>query len=160
MNGSQVFVLVMLVVIANISPVIVSLLLGKRWNAPIDSGLRLTDQRPLLGPSKTIRGVLASILATSLLAPLFGFAPATGAGFASLAMLGDICSSFVKRRLGITPSHSAPLLDQLPESLLPLWLMQPVVGGTTTEILVATAIFSLVDPVLSKIYRPGQTHSS
>jgi len=149
-----VFVLVMLVVVANITPVIVSLLLGKRCSAPIDGGFRLKDKRPLLGPSKTIRGVLASVLATSLLAPLFGLAPAAGAGFAGLAMLGDMFSSFVKRRLGIASSRSAPLLDQLPESLLPLWLMQPVVGGTTTEILAATAIFIFVDLVLSRLYRP------
>jgi len=160
MSGSQVFVLLMLVVIANITPVIVSLILAKRCNAPIDGGLRLYDQRPLLGPSKTIRGVLASVLATSLLAPLFGVAPVTGAAFASLAMLGDMCSSFVKRRLGIASSRSAPLLDQLPESLLPLWLMQPIVGGTTIEILVAAAIFCLVDLVLSRLYRSGQPHSS
>ena len=154
MSGSQVLVLVMLVVIANITPVIVSLLLGKRFSAPIDGGLRLNDQRPLLGPSKTIRGVFVSVMATSLLAPLFGFAPAIGAGFAGLAMLGDMFSSFVKRRLGIASSRSAPLLDQLPESLLPLWLMQPVVGGTATEILVATAFFSIIDLVLSRLYRP------
>ena len=154
MSGSQVLVLVMLVVIANVTPVIFSLLLAKRWNAPIDGGLRLYDRRPLLGPSKTIRGVLASVLTTTLLAPSFGFAPAAGAGFAGLAMLGDMFSSFVKRRLGIASSRSAPLLDQLPESLLPLWLMQPVVGGTIAEILAAAAIFSLIDLVLSRLYRP------
>ena len=34
--------------------------MGHRWNAPLDGGLRLPDQRPVLGPSKTIRGVLTS----------------------------------------------------------------------------------------------------
>ena len=158
MNASQVVILVLLVVIANVAPVVTSLLMGQRWNAPLDGGLRLPDHRPVLGLSKTIRGVLASVLATALLAPLFGFSPATGAGFACLAMLGDICSSFVKRRFGIASSHSAPLLDQLPESLLPLWFMQPIVGGTTAEILAAAAIFTLGDLVLCGLYRPGQAH--
>jgi CDP-2,3-bis-(O-geranylgeranyl)-sn-glycerol synthase len=98
------------------------------------------------------------VLATALLAPLFGFSPAAGAGFACLAMVGDSCSSFIKRRLGIASSHSVPLLDQLPESLLPLWLMQPVMGGTAAEILAAAAIFTLVDLVLSGLYKPGQAH--
>ena len=158
MNASQVVILVLLVVIANVAPVVISLLMGHRWNAPLDGGLRLPDQRPVLGPSKTIRGVLTSVLATALLAPLFGFSPVTGAGFACLAMLGDICSSFIKRRLGIASSHSVPLIDQLPESLLPLWFMQPIVGGTTAEILVAAAIFTLIDLVLFGLYGPGQAH--
>jgi hypothetical protein len=158
MNVSQVVILVLLVVIANVTPVVISLLMGHRWNAPLDGGLMLPDQRPVLGPSKTIRGVLASVLATGLLAPLFGFSPVTGAGFACLAMLGDSCSSFIKRRLGIASSHSVPLIDQLPESLLPLWFMQPIVGGTTAEILAAAAIFTLVDLVLFGLYGPGQAH--
>jgi CDP-2,3-bis-(O-geranylgeranyl)-sn-glycerol synthase len=157
-NASQVFILVLLAFIANAAPVVISLLMGQRWNAPLDGGLRLYDQRPVLGPSKTIRGVFTSVLATALLASLLGFSPVTGAGFASLAMLGDICSSFIKRRLGIAPSRSVPLLDQLPESLLPLWLMQPIVGGTATEILIAVAIFTLVDLVLFRLYKPGQAH--
>jgi CDP-2,3-bis-(O-geranylgeranyl)-sn-glycerol synthase len=73
-------------------------------------------------------------------------------------MLGDICSSFIKRRLGIASSHPVLLLDQLPESLLPLWFMQSIVGGTTAEILVAAAIFILIDLVLFRLYGPGQAH--
>ena len=158
MNASQVVILVLLVVTANVAPVVISLLMGHRWNAPLDCGLKLPDQRPVLGPSKTIRGVLASVLATALLAPLFGFSPVTGAGFACLAMLGDICSSFIKRRLGIASSHSVPLIDQLPESLLPLWFMQQIVGGTTAEIVVAAASFTFIDLVLFGLYGPGQAH--
>ncbi len=158
MNALQVVILVLLVVIANVAPVVISLLMGHRWNAPLDGGLRFPDQRPVLGPSKTIRGALTSVLATALLAPLFGFSPVTGAEFACLAMLGDICSSFIKRRLGIASSHSLPLIDQLPESLLPLWFMQPIVGGTTVEILAAAAIFTFIDLVLFGLYRPGQAH--
>jgi len=158
MNASHIVILVLLVVIANGAPVVFSLLMGHRWNAPLDGGLKLPDQHPVLGKSKTIRGVLASVLATALLAPLFGFSPATGAGFACLAMLGDTCSSFIKRRLGIASSHFVLLLDQLPESLLPLWFMQPVVGGTTAEILAAAAIFTFVDWLLFGLYRPGQAH--
>jgi len=158
MNASQVVILVLLVITANAAPVVISLMLGKRWNASLDGGLRLPDQRPLLGPSKTIRGLLASLLATSLLAFLLGFSPLVGAGFASLAMLGDICSSFIKRRLGIASSRSAPMLDQLPESLLPLWFMQPILGGTSAEILAAVAIFTFADLILFGLYRSGQAH--
>lgn len=156
MNASQVAILLLLVIIANAAPVVISLMLGQRWNAALDGGLRFPDQRPVLGPSKTIRGLLASLLATALMAFLLGFSAVVGAGFASLAMLGDICSSFIKRRLGIASSRSVPLLDQLPESLLPLWIMQPIVGGTAAEILTTVVLFTLADLVLSRLYAPGQ----
>jgi hypothetical protein len=38
----------------------------------------------------------------------------------SMAMLGDLFSSFVKRRLNLPPSSRATFLDQVPESLFPL----------------------------------------
>ena len=158
MNAPLVTSLVILLVIANAMPVIISLLLGERWNRPLDGGLMFFDRRPLLGPSKTIRGILASVLATTLLAPLFGLPPAGGAIFAGLAMLGDICSSFIKRRCGVTSSHSVPLLDQLPESLLPLWIMQPVFGANAAEILTAAGVFTLIDLVLSGLFNPRQAH--
>jgi hypothetical protein len=39
---------------------------------------------------------------------------------AFMAMLGDLFSGFVKRRLGMGPSDKALGLDYVPESLLPL----------------------------------------
>lgn len=55
-----------------------------------------------------------------------------------VAMAGDALASFLKRRLGIASSGQAFGLDQLPESLLPLLALQPllelpaeVVAGTT-----------------------------
>ena len=41
MNASQVVILVLLVVIANVAPVVISRLVGHRWNAPLDGGLKL-----------------------------------------------------------------------------------------------------------------------
>jgi CDP-2,3-bis-(O-geranylgeranyl)-sn-glycerol synthase len=141
--------LVLLLVIANGAPVFSAMLLGKRLNRPLDGNLRFLDGHPLLGPAKTLRGLLSAILVTSLVAPLFGLAPAQGAAFGLLAMLGDLTSSFLKRRLGVTPSHSAPLLDQLPETLLPLLVMRPVLAASITEILVAALVFVVIDLLLS-----------
>lgn len=155
MNALQVVILVLLVMVANLAPAVTDLLMGRRWNAPLDGGLSLPDRRPLFGPTKTIRGVIASVLATGIIATLVGLSPAVGAGFACLAMAGDIGSSFMKRRLGIASSRSVPVLDQLPEALLPLYFMQSFTGGTLAEILVAAGIFSIIDLVLSKLYRPA-----
>ena len=147
--------LVLLLVISNATPVIFSLLAGRHWNQPLDGNRLFRDQRPLLGPSKTIRGVLGAVLVTALLAPLFSLTALQGAGFALLAMAGDLCSSFIKRRLGIASSRSAPFLDQLPETVLPLWAMQPALGADTYEMITAVALFIVLDLLLSRLIRPA-----
>jgi hypothetical protein len=147
--------LVLLLVISNATPVILSLLAGRRWNWPLDGNRTFRDQRPLLGPSKTVRGVLGAILVTALLAPLLSLTTLEGAGFALLAMTGDLCSSFIKRRLGIASSHSVPFLDQLPETVLPLLVMQPLLGPDLSEMATAIALFIVLDLLLSRLTRPA-----
>lgn len=145
--------LILLLIIANAAPVIISLLLGRHGNRPLDGNHLLADGHPLLGPSKTIRGVFAAVLCTALAAPLFDLGWLQGAGFGLLAMLGDIGSSFTKRRLGLDSGHSVPLLDQLPETLLPLWVLQPALGMTPPEMLAAVAVFIVIDLLLSRLLR-------
>ena len=137
--------LILLLVIANATPLLVGALPGRWRGTPLDGNLKLADGRPLLGPAKTVRGFASSILATGLAGPLFGLTLLQGAAFGLLAMLGDLLSSFIKRRLGIASSRSAPLLDQLPESLLPLLVMQPVLGMNNSEMLVAVLVFGIID---------------
>ena len=141
--------LVLLLIIANGTPALLGLVLGPRWNRPLDNNRQFTDNRPLLGPSKTLRGLISAIVVTALLAPLLQLSMIEGASFALLAMLGDLCSSFIKRRLGVASSRSVPLLDQLPESILPLWGMQAVFGSTGAEMALAVAIFLVIDLLLS-----------
>ena len=152
--------LVLLLVAANATPVVLSLLLGKRWNQPVDRGILLPDGQPLLGPSKTLRGLLGSIAICGLLAPLFDLSHLQGAGFGALAMLGDTTSSFCKRRLGLHSGHSAPPLDQLPETLLPLWIMLPVLGASAQEMIAAIAGFTVIDLLFTRLLRSYQTHCS
>ena len=150
--------LLLLLVIANATPVIASLLAGRRWNWPLDGNRLFLDHKPLLGPSKTLRGVVAAVVVTALVAPLFDLTLTEGALFALLAMAGDLCSSFLKRRLGIASSRSVPLLDQLPETLLPLWGLQAALGATMNEMLVAVALFVAVDLLLSRLLRSHDQH--
>lgn len=145
--------LILLLIVANAAPVILSLMLGHHGNWPLDGNRRLADGHPLLGPSKTIRGIIAAVMLTALAAPLFDLSWLQGAGFGLLAMLGDIGSSFTKRRLGLASGYSVPLLDQLPETLLPLWVLQPALGPTAMEILAAVAVFIVIDLLLSHLLR-------
>ena len=148
--------LLLLVVVANGTPVVLGMLLGQRLAWPLDGARRFIDGRRLFGPSKTVRGILGAVAATALVAPVSGLDPATGALFGLLAMTGDLLSSFVKRRLGYTPGCAKPLLDQLPESCLPLWLLQPALGAGLVEMADVVAAFTVLDQLLSRLYRPEQ----
>ena len=111
--------LLTLLVGANGTPIIIEKVLGKFLAFPIDGGATLADGKPLLGSSKTLRGLALSILATTAFAPLIGLSWKVGALVAAMAMLGDLLSSFLKRRMGLAPSCQAIGFDQIPESLLP-----------------------------------------
>jgi CDP-2,3-bis-(O-geranylgeranyl)-sn-glycerol synthase len=68
-----------------------------------------------------------------------------GLGFGLIALGGDLASSFVKRRMHWPAGHSAPLLDQLPESLLPLILFAEALTLTHTSIFGTALLFTLLD---------------
>ena len=142
--------LVLLLVIANGAPVIARVLFRQRFSQPLDRNLYFVDGRPLLGQTKTVRGIVSAMFITALMAPLFDLTPVQGALFAVLSMSGDVVSSFIKRRLGIASSRQAPLLDQLPETLLPLWIMHPVLMETIQEASAALAIFVVIDWLVSR----------
>lgn len=146
----------LLLTVANNAPIAAKRVLGARWTAALDGGLMLPDGRPLLGPSKTWRGLVAAILLTAIAAPLLGFSVATGAATGGLAMAGDALASFTKRRLGIPSSGRSFGLDQVPESLLPLAFLHevlplswPVVAG------VSLAFLLLETPAASLAHRAG-----
>lgn len=136
---------------ANGTPIAAKYLLGRSGNHPIDCGLRLHDGRHLFGPSKTIRGILCSLLATTLVAVLIGLSPLVGAMIATCAMVGDLLSSFVKRRLGVAPSEMCLGLDQIPESLLPCLVAAIALRLTMLDIAVVLAGFFLGDVIASRI---------
>ena len=148
--------LLLLLLVANGMPVVLGILLRQHFSWPVDAGRNFLDGRRLFGASKTVRGVLGSIAVTALVAPVCGLDRASGALFGLLAMAGDLTSSFIKRRLGYPSGSQHPLLDQLPETCLPLWLLQPVTGANLIEMAVAIAAFTVLDLLLSRLYRPGQ----
>ena len=67
---------------------------------PIDGGVVFIDGRPLLGISKTYRGVAWSLIGTVLAGALVGLSWKISLIVSALAMMGDGLSSFVKRRFG------------------------------------------------------------
>jgi CDP-2,3-bis-(O-geranylgeranyl)-sn-glycerol synthase len=140
--------------LANGVPVVVKKLFGSRLALPIDAGVQFLDGQPLFGPSKTIRGIVSSILVTTVLAPLLGTSAGTGGLVAAFAMIGDLFSSLVKRRLRFPPSSQAIGIDQIPESLFPLLACQSRLSLTFTDIAFCVSTFLVGELVVSRmLYR-------
>jgi CDP-archaeol synthase len=140
-----------LLTFANGTPVIAKRLFGSYLAFPLDAGVHFVDGRPLLGPSKTVRGVVLSVAATAAAAPLLGVSAAMGALVACLAMLGDIISSFIKRRLKFPSSAQAIGLDQIPESLLPLLVCQRALSLTWLDVIICIGIFLVGELMISRV---------
>ena len=136
---------------ANGIPVIVKKLLGSWAALPLDAGIKWLDGQRLFGISKTVRGIVASISITAILAPLLGSSVGLGALVAIFAMLGDLFSSFVKRRLGFLPSAQAIGLDQIPESLLPLLVCQKQLGLSFADVAICVGIFFAGELIISRV---------
>ena len=151
MQPLHILQLLILLAFANGTPIVVKKILGPRLDRPLDAGILFFDGRPVFGHSKTIRGILASILITTIGAPLIGMSPIIGAIVASAAMAGDLFSSFVKRRLNFPPSSQALGLDQVPESLFPMLACRDALSLTIADIALGVGIFFIGELILSRL---------
>ncbi|MEQ8234950.1 MAG: CDP-archaeol synthase [Gammaproteobacteria bacterium] len=136
--------LLVLVIVANSAPVLARHLCGARFAVPVDGGRMHRDGRPLLGSSKTWRGLAAGLLATPLVALLLGIEAVLGLATGALALGGDLAASFAKRRRGYVASARAPLLDTLPEALLPAAVLREAYAIDWLEVGVVTAAFHVI----------------
>jgi CDP-diglyceride synthetase len=143
--------LLILLAVANGSPVIAKRIFGERYSQPLDWGTTFIDGKPVFGPSKTIRGILSSIIATTASGFLLGIEPEIGGLIAVAAMSGDLLSSFIKRRLGLQSSSQVLGLDQVPESVLPLLGCSFILPITVADILMGTALFIVAELLLSRL---------
>ena len=143
--------LLVLLVLANGTPVVAKNILGERLAYPLDGGVQFVDGRPLFGRSKTVRGVVLAIMVTTAGAPLIGLEWMIGALVGSFAMAGDLVSSFIKRRLGLPPSSRASGLDQLPEALFPLLACRNPLSLTIADMGATAALFFIGEVLLSRV---------
>ena len=140
-----------LLMLANGAPVVAKKVFGDRFSLPLDGGVAFLDGRPVFGSSKTFRGIVVSVLATTAGALLMGLEPTIGVTVAAAAMAGDLFSSFVKRRLSLPPSSQALGLDQIPESLLPMLACRDALALTAVDIAIGVGIFFAGELVLSRL---------
>ena len=143
MQLQLIFEFVLLLAVANGTPVIAEKLFGRFLAYPLDAGKAFIDGHPLFGSSKTIRGIIVAVIAASACAPVFGIAWTTGFLIGLAAMAGDLSSSFVKRRMGYPASSKALGLDQIPESLLPALVCKSLLALTVADVILVVALFSV-----------------
>ena len=162
MHGWLVLQLLILLIVANGTAVVAKKVLGVAFGRPLDGGATFVDGQPLFGPSKTIRGVAASLLGTSICAGLMGLGWQIGSLIAVFAIAGDLFSSFVKRRLHLTPSRMAIGLDHIPESLFPLLASRLLLPLNTLDIVVGVTVFVvgalILSPLLFKLKLRDEPH--
>jgi CDP-2,3-bis-(O-geranylgeranyl)-sn-glycerol synthase len=120
---------------ANASPVVFG------GGAPLDGGVNWLDGKPFLGGHKTTKGTFFGILIGSLVGLLQG--NIIGGIFQAVgAISGDIVTSFLKRRINISPGASFPIGDQLDFIIFAVALSYPV-QPTSLETLIIIIIITL-----------------
>lgn len=156
MAVASVLEVLLLLLVANGAPILAGRLLPGFLARPLDGGALWRDGRPLLGPRKTWRGLLAALAATAAASLLLGEGWLPGLAAAAAAMAGDGLSSFVKRRLNVAPSDPAVALDQVPEAVLPALVLKPLLGVGYFEVAAGAFLFvALGVPISVVLFRLG-----
>src|ERR1700730_16626601 len=106
MHFLHILQLLALSTLANGTPIVAKKIFSPCFGRPVYGGTIFFDRRPLFGPSKTIRGITASILLTTASAPLIGLDLTIGAIVAGATMAGGLFSTFVEGRPHLLPRRT------------------------------------------------------
>ncbi len=144
---------------ANFLPPMANLIWGERLGYALDGGHTWPDGRPLFGPHKTVRGIVASAVGGTAAYPLLGTPWWIAGAAALLAMAGDLLSSFIKRRLDHPSGDPSVVLDQIFEGLFPTVLLATYLPLALWQVLVVLLLFIPVTYLGSRfwsyvLYRP------
>jgi CDP-2,3-bis-(O-geranylgeranyl)-sn-glycerol synthase len=143
--------ILLLLFLINGAPIILRKLLDNRYALAVDGGWMFPDGRPLFGASKTWRGLAGALLVGAVAAWAMGLGAGVGVKIGSLTMLGDLFSSFLKRRLGIPSSGMALGLDQVPEALFPLLWLKAEWSLGYGEVLILVFAFLVLELAISRV---------
>ncbi len=136
----------------NALPSLMAVFLKGRFHYPVDGGKCWLDGRPLLGENKTIRGVISSVAGGIVVFPLLGEAWWVAGIAAILAMVGDLLTSFIKRRAGFFSGKNIVIWDQFLEAFLPLIFLHMFVGLTWVKIFIILISFITVAYISSRLW--------
>ncbi len=112
----------------NVTPVLLAVIFEEKWNTPLDRDALFIDGKPFFGNHKTIRGFLGGILAGSFIGLILGIPFWAALSASTLSMVGDLLSSFIKRRLKSSEGTDYPIMDQVFEGGFPLFVLVPTLS--------------------------------
>jgi predicted MPP superfamily phosphohydrolase len=137
------FKILILLWLINFTPPLLAHILEDKWNGALDRGRLFRDGKPLLGDHKTTRGCCGAVIAGTVLGAVFGLSWWVGFLSAVLSMLGDLGSSFLKRRMGMRSGNVVPGLDQIFEGAFPFLVLSPVFSLGMLEVGTLVTLFSI-----------------
>jgi len=146
----QVSITLLLIIVANGAPILVRFVLGDRLKFPVDCHWQFFDDKRLFGDSKTWVGLFSIAVFSISAAWLLGQSLSTGVMIGLGVMAGDLCASFIKRRLGMKESSMALGIDQVPESLFPALLLRESMNFGPLEIVIIVVSFIVIELLASR----------
>ena len=143
--------IMVILIVANSAPLLSGVLFPKSLCWPLDNGRRLADGRPLLGEHKTLLGLLSGIGVAGIFSLIIGLPLTLGLLIGMASLLGDLLTSFLKRRFGLVEGETAYLFDHLLEGALPLFLCKHLFSIPWSLVLVLLGLFIACGLLGSKI---------
>jgi CDP-2,3-bis-(O-geranylgeranyl)-sn-glycerol synthase len=144
----------LLVIVANVAPWAAGRYLSRYWRAPLDGGATLADGTRVLGGHKTWRGLVVGVLACGVVAWLLHVPLLLGIAFGALSLAADTATSFIKRRLRLQAGAEIPVIDQLPEALVPLLVLARPLRLGLIESVTISLVFLLLDLAVMRLRHP------
>ncbi|MBS7607629.1 MAG: CDP-2,3-bis-(O-geranylgeranyl)-sn-glycerol synthase [Candidatus Bathyarchaeia archaeon] len=84
---------------------------------PLDFGKNFYDGKPIFGKNKTFKGFFSGLAIGTTVGAVesifFGYPIHLGFLLALGALVGDLAGAFLKRRIGIPPGETLPIVDQI-----------------------------------------------
>jgi predicted MPP superfamily phosphohydrolase len=114
--------ILLIIILANGAPPVLAAFYPQACRRKVDGGRKLPGGRTLFGGHKSWGGLIGGIAAGSLCGYLIGISLVMSFSVAALSMLGDLFTSFLKRRIRIEEGESVYLFDQVFEGAFPLLL--------------------------------------
>ncbi len=148
--------ILVLVAIANAAPWCAGRLLKHRWAAPLDGGFTLTDGTRALGDHKTWRGLLTGTLSCAVAAQWMGYTFTLGFAFGLLSLVADSATSFAKRRWRLKPGTEVLVVDQLPETLVPIAILAAPLGVSMREAAAISVVFLILGLAFTRLRHRGE----
>lgn len=137
------FGVIIFLFVVNCLPVLAGVVLGEKFRYPVDRGVLWLDNKPFFGRNKTVRGVAVIIVGGMVACSLLGEPWWRGGVVAALVMIGDLTSSFIKRRLNVPIGGDLFPLDHLFESLFPSLFLLSIQSLTWAQLIIVVVSFIL-----------------